>query len=521
MTSASEQNEPPPLSEVMAHIRARSRQGAAIFATFLGVSLLCAALLTPKFTATAVLAVLPAPEFTVRQSAGSHAFSTSALALDQIMKAETEILESAELHSVTVQAITLARLYPDLESSRSGGVARALSACIDVLLSPWRVRPTDPAAARLELGLARFDNHLRVLPAKDANIITVTFVHPDRFMAAHIVNSLLARYAERRRQLYDDPQLAAVRHETESLGHAVGNAESNIAMFKAKNQLTDEAVERDLLVRRQSAEAQALADAQSQVMENRVRALALDHQIAMTTSVVALYQERDPDTRLQAIDASLVSLRAQLASSRLHYQESSRHVRDLVGQLNVRLLDRHHVELDPSASAVRQGRNSSYDALLLARAVAATDQAAAQSRVTALQDELNRIAGRLAAMPQLEARLAELVRRRAVADAAFANASRVLAEQHMTEAEDALRLANVRVIEAARVPQRPNETGTLVMIAGILFGIVSASSWMIVGPAIRQTLLTPEGLAHATGLPVLGVFTRGAPLHQTFPAPEI
>jgi uncharacterized protein involved in exopolysaccharide biosynthesis len=509
---------PPPLIEVIAHIRARSRQAAAIFAVCLGLSLLAAALLTPRFTATAVLAVLPAPEFTVRQSAGSHAFSTSALAMDQIMKAETEILESADLHSVTIQSVGLARLYPGLQSSDSGAVSRTLAACLDALLSPWRTLPSDPAAAQFERGLERFDDNMRVLPAKDANIITVSFEHPDRTMAAQIVNDLLARYATRRRQLYDDPQLVAVRHETNSLGRAVRTADADIATFKSQHTLTDEAVERDLLVRRHSAEAQALADGQSQIVEQGARLAALNHLIATTPAVVGLYQERDADTRLEAIDASLVTLRARLAASRVHYQDRSRRISDIASELDVRMKDRHLLAEDRSTSAARQGRNSTYDTLLLGRGTAVADQAAATSRVAMLQGELRLIAARLAAFPQLEAALAELLRHKAVADAAFANASRVLAEQHMTEAEDALRLANVRVIQSARVPQRPNKTGTLVVIAGALLSIVSASLWAVRDLVIRPTLLTPEGLAHAAGLPVLGVFTRSTAPHRVIPA---
>jgi len=517
MSLLSKEREPPPYNEVIAHVRARIQQGAAILFLFVGLSLLLAAFMTPHFTATAVLAVLPAPEFTVRQSAGSHAFSTSALAMDQIMKAETEILESDELHSVTLQSIGLARLYPSLGPADRGAISRMLKVSLDALQSPWRTLPSDPAAARFELGLERFSSDLRVLPAKDANIITVSFEHPNRALAAQIVNDLLGRYAARRRQLYDDPQVAAVRHETDLLGHAVRIADADIAAFKSQHFLTDEDIERELLVRRHSAETQALADAQSQVTEQRVRGVTIDHQIGATPTEIGLYQERDPDTRLQAIDASLVILRAQLESSREHYKESSRRISDLVDQLNARVQDRRRFTQDPSDSAARRGRNSNYDVLLLDRAVAAANLAAADSRVTTLHNELHAIETRLAEMPQLEAELAELLRHKAVADAAFANASRVLAEQHMTEAEDALRLANVRVIEPARVPQRPTKTGILVMIAGTLLGILSASLWMVAGLAIRPTLLTAEGLAGATGLPVLGVFTRGISPQQTYP----
>jgi uncharacterized protein involved in exopolysaccharide biosynthesis len=86
----------------------------------------------------------------------------------------------------------------------------------------------------------------------------------------------------------------------------------------------------------------------------------------------------------------------------------------------------------------------------------------------------------LARLAADEPKLAELTRRRAAAADSFANASRIQDEQRMTEAEDALRLANVRVIQPALVPQRPAPIPLLVIIAGTLLGALSACAWLLV-----------------------------------------
>ena len=119
----------------------------------LSMALLAAALISPAYRAAAVLAVLPSPEFTVRQAAGSHDSSASALALDQIMKAETEILGSDDLHAATLRRMGPATLYPDVfAAARPGAMHRLLHGIAEILLSPWRTPPADAAAARQEWG---------------------------------------------------------------------------------------------------------------------------------------------------------------------------------------------------------------------------------------------------------------------------------------------------------------------------------------------------------------------------------
>jgi uncharacterized protein involved in exopolysaccharide biosynthesis len=222
--------------------------------------------------------------------------------------------------------------------------------------------------------------------------------------------------------------------------------------------------------------------------------------------VVSQFQENDTDARLQSIDASLVSLRGQLAAARVHYRDSSRRVTDLLAQVRSRDVERRAMADPATPSVTRNGRSQAIDPLLLDRAHASADAAAARARAAALRPELEDIAAALQRLNGEDVTLAELTRRKSVADANFTNANRVLAEQRLTEAVDALRMAKVRVIQSAMTPQHPSATRLLVGVAGALLGALAAAARLVLSFAMRPTFLTAEGLAHATGLPVLGVF---------------
>jgi uncharacterized protein involved in exopolysaccharide biosynthesis len=155
---------------------------------------------------------------------------------------------------------------------------------------------------------------------------------------------------------------------------------------------------------------------------------------------------------------------------------------------------------------VRFGRNLATDTLVVDKVHAAADLASAIAQSVAIHAEISSLNGALETLAADETGLADMTRRKEAADASFAAASRAAAEQRLTEAEDARRLANVRIIQPARVPQHPTWTKPLVCIAGALIALLCALCWLIGGFVTSDTLLTEAGLAYATGLPVLGVF---------------
>ena len=487
------------------HRRPAAIAGAAIF----GLSLVIAALLPPKYRATAILAVLPSPEFTVRAAAGSHELNASALAMDQIMKAETEILGSDELHQAAIHAVGPARLYPAIyDPARRGKLRRLLHAVASTLLSPWRVQPADADAAREQQGVSLFRTNLKVLPAKDANVITVTFDNASPATAAGTLNTLLSLYAERRTALYVDPQLAIVRAEAQAGARDVAGSDARLAAFKRAHAISDYEAQRDILLRRRSQADQAVADATIAAREHTARLAALSLQLGAEQPTIGLYTEQDADTRLQTVNGELEAVRAKLAMAGDKYRESSRTITALRAELRAHETEQARLTHDRTLSVVREGRNPTIDPLRLDRAREIAELAATRARLDAQAAEQTTLSAALASLDADEAALAQLQRERASADDNFRTASRILAERHLSEAEDASRLANVRVIQKAVIPQTPRATPMLVIAAGLLLAVAGSFGWIVVAFIRRPVFFTGEGLASATSLPVLAVFQR-------------
>ena len=515
--------EPAPFSEFLAHMHARRHGAGWIFSLIFVGALIVAALLPSHYCATASLAIMPSPEFTVREEAGSRAFNNSALAMDQIMKAETEILESDELHrgaildlpnhaerSPTPSAFAgMEVLYPDLGShGQAGPVWAAIKAAINIVFSPWRGHSTSTNDAELDEALQRFSSNLRVLPTKESNVINVSFTHPDPEMSAHVLNVMLARYAARRQVIYNDPQLAVAQHTAEESAVRVHRADLALTAFKARYGYSDYQTERDLLLRRHSHAEQMVADANALVVQSQARLVALDVEIHRLPEKVSLYREDDNDSRLQSVNDKLLDLSGQMAAAHVHYRDNSRVIIALLSQINLQMAAKRRMAQGEGPSLSRTGRSQALDLLLVDRAHAMADRDGARVQSGIVQQQVDELARQIRALNADETLFAELTRQKVAADESFVAANRASAEQQLTEAEDTRRLANVRIIQPARIPQHPTIMKLLVCAAGLLLGGLCAVFWLVLKFTTETTFFTAAGLATATSLPVLGVFQR-------------
>jgi uncharacterized protein involved in exopolysaccharide biosynthesis len=500
---------PPSLREFAYHLyEERGRAFLTFFSVFLLFGIV-AALLRPSYCATATLAILPAPEFTVRSAAGSHDTSTSALGLDQIMKAETSILDSDDLHAATLHKLGPSALYPDIFAADPPGLAgRILHAMLKTMLSPWRVTPADPVAAREARGLKAFKSDFEVLPTKDANVITVSLDNRDAHLAASGVNTLLGLYAASRTRLYDDPQIEVVRKAVIAGTAKAKAADQALADYKRAHGLSDSGQQRALLLHRLDQAQTGMADAASVRAEQQARVDTLTQQLRAEPGIVGIYREQDADKRLLAVNASLQDMQAKLAAARLKYLDTSRTVTMLQAQISAEYDEVSRLNHDPAASIVRQGRNPNLESLRLDRAHADAEVAAAQARFAAQRSQAIDAQTRLTQLDAAETGFLALRRDAQSADEAFASASRILADRHLSESEDLLRLANVRVIQPASVPQFPRPIPYLLIGAGFVLGIMAAFARVLGRFVLNPVFLTGEGLELATGLPVLAVFTR-------------
>jgi uncharacterized protein involved in exopolysaccharide biosynthesis len=499
----------PPLREFLYHVHAGRRTAALTFAALFSLGLLVAAIIPPSYKATASVTVLPAPEYTARPEAGSSGLNNTALAMDQILQTESEMLESDDIHESVLRRLGIASVYPDLGPSfQRGAFSAAVHGAIRFIMSPWRPPARDVAAARLEQALARFRSHLTILPSKDGNVISASFAHSDPALAAQVLNVLIEAYAAQRNKVYTDPQLAVVRAQAAAGSRSVAQAEQELADFKRLHDISDAASQRQLLLHRRSDAEQARADAAGLAKDQKARLETLSAQLKLEPVTVGLFQEHDPDTRVQSLLATLQDLRGRLVAAHGRYLDSSRLVKDLDSQIRAREGELQQLVHDPSASIVRMGRNPAIDQLRLDRAHAAAEYAAATARQDAASDESQEIGKALAALDANEVELAVLQRRVSLETDALVADNRILAARRLTEAEDELRFARVRVIQAARTPQRPRPLPLFVIMAGAFLGTIAAAGGLMARFMFRQTFFTAPGVEFACGLDVLAVFPQ-------------
>ena len=396
----------------------------------------------------------------------------------------------------------MAAIYPELAQPAGGGPLHALR----WLASPWLGTPAASPTAQKAVAVDRFGRALDVHATKDANIIELAFSHRDPQLAARALSQLLATYAERRRHFYDDPQAEIVRAQFERLTRASEAADQALAAFKARHDIASYEQQRDLLVKRLSDTRQAAAEAGAQAAEYAARVEALHLAVRHTPATIGLYREQDKDVRLATVDDGLVELRGRLAAARVHYREQSRLVMDLKSQLAAREAERTTLAADRSPSVQRNGRSPTLDQLQLEAERATAEHAAAVSRYAAIERTADQLATELQHLNGLERELQSLQRAKDLHDEALRTASRVLNERRLVEAAETLRLANVRIIQSPRVPQHPTHFKLLLALASIVLAALAATMLNVWRYAARPAFFTGEGLAQATGLPVLAVF---------------
>jgi uncharacterized protein involved in exopolysaccharide biosynthesis len=370
------------------------------------------------------------------------------------------------------------------------------------------VPPRDPAAARVERGLRQFNTDLDVLPTKDANVIDVRVTMEDGAVAASVLNTMLALYAARRSRLYEDPQLAVVRKTVAAAAAAAADADTRLAEYKRSKDIADYSQQRDLLLHRVAEADQNAADAAAARAQDRARSAALARQLRHEPGAVLVYNEQDPDDRLESVNEALQDLRGKLAAARERYVDRSRVVLALNAQIGAAVAEATRLSRNPAASVTRRGRNPNLDTLRLDKALADADYAAADARLVAMRAETVRLHQALDRLDEAEAGLLNLQRRRDAAEDDFRASSRIMAERHLSESEDALRLANVRIIQPAVEPQKPTPTRYLVIAAAFVFGCLAAAGRIFVRYVANPVFLTADGLESATGIPVLAVFGK-------------
>jgi uncharacterized protein involved in exopolysaccharide biosynthesis len=463
--------------------------GLLVFA----LAVLASELKRPTYTASASLLVLGSDDYASRPPTLSPQVvqSASLMTRDAMLSSEISILNSRPVIKATVDKIGVQRLYPALAKGETEGFLASS-------FGPSSQSPQEKAAAR-------FASTIQVKGDRSGSTIQLSFPHNDPAVASDAVNAMVVAYQSRRQSIYSSAESQVVESTVRQAHEQLDKVSQELAEYQASNGISNYETQMDLLLRRMSDQTRTLQGAQTEAAELQKRIASLRQQLDSAPHSVVQYQDSDPDRRVQTMRDSLAELRRREAELLQTYTERSERVANIRGQIQTIEQQIASAAGGNAPTGVRRGLNEVRTAIELELMRASSQANAVNQRRQDLAQQAAAIESQIRDMQAKEGRLHELARQKTLAEQAFIDATKALQERRNMEDLGARRAANVRTIEAAEAPTKPDRTRLAIMLAGTFLALVAVAVTALLRHFLRATYIDGGPLHRDTGVPVLGV----------------
>jgi polysaccharide biosynthesis protein PslE len=445
----------------------------------------------PKYQAKSTLLVLLGPEHVVRPNAGQQMMNSFNVDPEQVFRTEADILDSDDLHRTVIEQIGLAKLYPDLLKP-PGPVAQLMKQVRTYVTSYLGIQAapqSDNATENMVQAEKLFEQNFSVAVDRKSNIIQLSFQNPNRLLPAQVLSTLQSSYFDLRGRLFADHQISIVEANERQARDQLTAADRKLADFKRVHNVANFADRQKILMTEQGA---------------------LEDQLTKNDSAIAGLQARIGNLSQQLRQASGQpnGKGSPNAASPLQGMVEAYRKRENEAQTTYRgspAYDAARTEILKSEADIAKMRST--QAFTLSQefnkteADLHTDQATRGVIVAQLTD----ISNQLATINGEESQLHELERTRGVLEDNYRAVSKIATDRKVIEDVDANRQSSVRVVEAARIPDRPMPIRSTIMVVGTMAGLILGVVVSLVSGFFRGVYLRPEALEVDTGLAVLAV----------------
>jgi uncharacterized protein involved in exopolysaccharide biosynthesis len=200
------------------------RQARLFTVVFVGTALLLGALValqTPVFESTALLLVKTGRELIYTPEVGDQK-AVESRDKQTVINSELAIMRSEPVVASVVSTVGLDKLYPDLAEQ---------------LPAPSEDAEAKQAAAVIESkAVARLRESLVVLALPDADVLQVSFRHPDGAIAQNAVNTLIDRFTEAHLGAFGEPEVVRfLEDRVSTYRDSLDTAETHLREFELKH----------------------------------------------------------------------------------------------------------------------------------------------------------------------------------------------------------------------------------------------------------------------------------------------
>jgi uncharacterized protein involved in exopolysaccharide biosynthesis len=450
-------------------------------------------LVTPEYRTTAqVLVKLGRENLYVPATGTSMPYIN--LHQEEQVNSEIEILRSRTIAEKVLAEIGPESLYPDLDR-KSWFSLSALSG------DPETVNSLETRA------LEKLEKKLQIEAIKKANVIEVSFEHPDPELAADFVNALVAQYLDRRLEILRTPQSHEFfKDQSEFLRDKLNRTEARFQALKEQHNVTDLKNQQALMLTR-ITEARADFDrAASREAELARRIANLGDQLAkLPKSIPQSEQSNSNEFLISNLESRLAELQIEEQRLSAKYTDENRTlktVREEIALIRKQIAEKEAKRYGKTSYGISTTYTNLHEDQLRSEA----ELSSVKAKQASLREQLGAYEKELAALNQVETTLNQLTQELNVDRDNYRLYLSKFEESRIQTAMDSQKIAGVSLLEPAHVPFKPVKPRVLLNLAlGLLLGLFGALGLAFFLEFVADDLEKTEDVEAAFDLPVLAV----------------
>jgi uncharacterized protein involved in exopolysaccharide biosynthesis len=458
-----------------------------IFFCIMALSIVIAVQIEPDYKTKSSLLVLLGTEHTFRPAAGQQFTNSGGVDAEQVLRTESSILGSDDLHRTVIREIGIDKMYPKLLEN-PGPVTKWFMDMRRFATDTFGIteKTADTGAADpMSRAIEAFSRNLTITVDKKSSVIGLEFTNPDKNVSADALRILESQYFVLRSKLYGDVQAPIVQVQQEAVGKQLADADGALQTFKQQHDISNFSERRAIVMKQQGDLEAALTRSEATIAEQTARLTQLNQQLGLVAG-----GKKGAPNAAAPLQGMVQAYRQTQEEAQSKYRGSP-----AVDAARQAMMER---ETDiarmqaTQAFGVQTDRNKT-EADLRA-SLAGHDSIAAQ--LTAMNKQV-------AALDADELQLHRLERNRAVLEDNYRAVTKILDERQTVEAVEAHRESSVRVVQPPRAPALPQPTRRLILLAGLVVSMLVSIGSILMSHFFRAIYLRPEALEMDTGLVVL------------------
>jgi uncharacterized protein involved in exopolysaccharide biosynthesis len=450
---------------------------ALVFAVIFGLGAAVAFISPKSYTANASLLMQLGANY-VFDPAGSDGSRAAIASIDEVVQSEVEILNAAELKRRIVEKVGLKTLFPDDSKF-------------------WNPVTETERAQAMAAGVKALGVDFATGTVPGSNVVRLSFKHKNAETAAFVLNTWLEVYQAYRREVFRDRLGPALEVQKQNFDARLTQADTALQDFLDRNNLVDFDTAHQAYIKLYDQSVSDRFAADEAIAQNNARLRSLNARLASLSPEISV--QRDLDLSVPGRILALKQQRQELLS---RYQPDAQPVTDVdtqIGALEGMIASGAGV----GEKEHRMGVNPVYQEILTQKLNAESELAALSGRRSQLAAQGAEVARKLKEMMSLQAEYNGLSSER---EAVQKNLGAFVNRKLANEAATAIATGadeGVRVVDAARPPEKPQSLRRPLLILSFLIALVTAVCAGLLRALTRPGVISAQVTSEALGLPIL------------------